>query len=343
MGERERLVRRRVRRPASWRPRHFDWPLEAAGGLELLSLTASSWLFAVRSCTCCTSLPCFSPPAYSRSGGRGGRGRGRGPRLLNRGMNNGNFIGRREEGGGAGSSADPGAAPREDDHAHEAALGFPLHTDGPDRLGWLMNMQAVRVGAGGRRIRRRGARARNRHEFSEADGRPALLGVATVPLRDPHLCTALVPAPGGIAAALALCGPSSGLPPSSRRPSPDPLPSRASGWTGRVGRRCRSSTATSRARWGSREDRMGHDRRLQRQPLLEGSTMPQRQRNGAAGSLEAWHATGMPRGRSFAALPLCIFSLLRSPPACFPPLCCRTAPCSRPRWTTTPTSTCTPR
>lgn len=33
---------------------------------------------------------------------------------------------------------------KEDNHVAEAALGFPLHTDGPDRLGWLMNMNQVR-------------------------------------------------------------------------------------------------------------------------------------------------------------------------------------------------------
>lgn len=124
----------------------------------------------------------------------GGGGRGRGKRLLNRGMNNGNYIGKRSEAGGAGPSTEgalqlcgggraacmPGRctcrrAPqlvpcmlrrlpsshtraldtlwsnaaaahevKEDNHAAEAALGFPLHTDGPDRLGWLMNMNQVR-------------------------------------------------------------------------------------------------------------------------------------------------------------------------------------------------------
>ncbi|KAL4450230.1 hypothetical protein ABPG77_010899 [Micractinium sp. CCAP 211/92] len=76
----------------------------------------------------------------AHEGSEGGRGRGRGRRLLNRGMNNGNYIGRRAEGGDGGGAEAAGSSVKEDDHAHEAALGFPLHTDGPDRLGWLMNM-----------------------------------------------------------------------------------------------------------------------------------------------------------------------------------------------------------
>lgn len=31
----------------------------------------------------------------------------------------------------------------EDDHVLEAMLGFPLFTDGEERLGWLMNLNAV--------------------------------------------------------------------------------------------------------------------------------------------------------------------------------------------------------
>ncbi len=58
-------------------------------------------------------------------------------------MNNGNYIGRRAEGGDGGGAEAAGSSVKEDDHAHEAALGFPLHTDGPDRLGWLMNMNQV--------------------------------------------------------------------------------------------------------------------------------------------------------------------------------------------------------
>lgn len=58
-------------------------------------------------------------------------------------MNNGNYIGRRAEGGDGGAAEAAGSAVKEDDHAHEAALGFPLHTDGPDQLGWLMNMNQV--------------------------------------------------------------------------------------------------------------------------------------------------------------------------------------------------------
>ena len=64
-------------------------------------------------------------------------------------MNNGRYINQRDNaagnnGSGAGGGADAAAAPhKEDDHAHEAALGFALHTDGPERLGWLMNMNQV--------------------------------------------------------------------------------------------------------------------------------------------------------------------------------------------------------
>ncbi len=75
----------------------------------------------------------------ARDAGDGG-GRGRGKKLLNRGMNlkNGNYIGKRDE---AGAAAAPEV--QEDDHALEASLGFPLFTDGPDRLGWLLNMNSV--------------------------------------------------------------------------------------------------------------------------------------------------------------------------------------------------------
>jgi hypothetical protein len=61
-------------------------------------------------------------------------------------MNSGNYIGKRDGTDGASGSGDAAAgaaAPKEDDHAHEAAMGFALHTDGPDRLGWLMNMNQV--------------------------------------------------------------------------------------------------------------------------------------------------------------------------------------------------------
>ena len=72
----------------------------------------------------------------------GSRGRGRGnKKLLNRGMtrgNNGNYIGKRDEGPA------PDLKVEEDDHVLEAALGYPLFTDGPDRLGWLINMNSVR-------------------------------------------------------------------------------------------------------------------------------------------------------------------------------------------------------
>ena len=35
----------------------------------------------------------------------------------------------------------------EDDHVLEAMLGFPLFTDGEERLGWLMNLNAARLSA----------------------------------------------------------------------------------------------------------------------------------------------------------------------------------------------------
>ena len=79
----------------------------------------------------------------------GGRGRGSGRRLLNRGMgggNSGNFITRRGEGGEGGPSSAPdavaAAAAREAEHVLDGTLGFPLYTDGPERLGWLMNLGA---------------------------------------------------------------------------------------------------------------------------------------------------------------------------------------------------------
>lgn len=90
----------------------------------------------------CPTLPAHNPTDANRAcSGEGGRGRGR--RLLNRGMNSGNYIVRRDDGGGSAAAEAVGPAAKEDDHAHEAALGFPLHTDGPDRLGWLMNMNQV--------------------------------------------------------------------------------------------------------------------------------------------------------------------------------------------------------
>lgn len=72
--------------------------------------------------------------ARDDQGGNGGRGK----RLLNRGMTNGNYIGKRSETG----AAEEGRA-KEDNHVLHAALGFGLFTDGPDRLGWLINMQGV--------------------------------------------------------------------------------------------------------------------------------------------------------------------------------------------------------
>lgn len=71
-----------------------------------------------------------------------GGGRGRGKKLLNRGMNlkNGNYIGKRDEPAGG-----PAAEVQEDDHVLEGLLGYPLFTDGPDRLGWLINMNSVSI------------------------------------------------------------------------------------------------------------------------------------------------------------------------------------------------------
>lgn len=49
----------------------------------------------------------------------------------------------------------PGAMQAED-HALEESLGYPLFSDGPDKLGWLMNLNAVRWvsdGCGGRGTR----------------------------------------------------------------------------------------------------------------------------------------------------------------------------------------------
>ena len=90
------------------------------------------------------SIPLLA--TFLRSGGGGGRGRGK--RLLNRGMNlsKGNYIGKRQESAGGSGAAEAAAAPKEDDHPHEAALGFALHTDGADRLGWLMNLNQARQG-----------------------------------------------------------------------------------------------------------------------------------------------------------------------------------------------------
>jgi hypothetical protein len=36
---------------------------------------------------------------------------------------------------------------KEDNHELEAALGFPLFTDGENKLGWLMNLNAVSCNA----------------------------------------------------------------------------------------------------------------------------------------------------------------------------------------------------
>jgi len=55
--------------------------------------------------------------------------------------NNGNYISKRNEAGGPSSSGD-GKLTGGDDHVLDAALGFENYTDGPERLGWLMNMNS---------------------------------------------------------------------------------------------------------------------------------------------------------------------------------------------------------
>ncbi|KAK9830879.1 hypothetical protein WJX81_001263 [Elliptochloris bilobata] len=108
-------------------------------------------------------------PAFSwRGGGRGdvtslrardadgdrARGRGRGGRRgrqyggRGRGRSNGNyFAASAQPAGAAGGAAAPADAARasqeEDDHVMDSVLGFPLVTDGEERLGWLMNLNAT--------------------------------------------------------------------------------------------------------------------------------------------------------------------------------------------------------
>ncbi|EFN52544.1 hypothetical protein CHLNCDRAFT_26745 [Chlorella variabilis] len=140
MGE----PRRRRRLPPAASCSQARASTECVGRPALQSSIAPTWHAGCAGGPLPTSRLHHPPPRAPfprlRSGGGGG-GRGRGRRLLNRGMNNGNYIGRRGDAPGGGGDADAAAAaPKEDDHAAEAALGFALHTDGPDRLGWLMNM-----------------------------------------------------------------------------------------------------------------------------------------------------------------------------------------------------------
>ncbi|KAK9798895.1 hypothetical protein WJX73_003389 [Symbiochloris irregularis] len=85
--------------------------------------------------------------------GRGGHG---GRVVLNRGMgagrgrgrgSSGNYIRGQDsyKGGGEHSSLSESARAKLDDHVAEAGLGFPLFKSGPERLGWLFNMNATNV------------------------------------------------------------------------------------------------------------------------------------------------------------------------------------------------------
>eukprot|EP00884_Botryococcus_braunii_P021811 jgi/Botrbrau1/8313/Bobra.0081s0002.1 len=81
----------------------------------------------------------------------GGRGRGqgfqRGPR------NNGNYFGAIGQTSGQdtdgssflGSRAKSEKEVGEEENALATSLGFPLHTEGPDRLGWLINLNATTI------------------------------------------------------------------------------------------------------------------------------------------------------------------------------------------------------
>ncbi|KAK9824549.1 hypothetical protein WJX72_011249 [[Myrmecia] bisecta] len=75
-----------------------------------------------------------------RGGGRGGRG-GRGKKVLN----NGNYFGKRGEAANAASA--PADAKVDDNHKLEGELGFELFTEGPDRLGWLLNLKETTLEA----------------------------------------------------------------------------------------------------------------------------------------------------------------------------------------------------
>lgn len=75
--------------------------------------------------------------------------------------------------------APPHAALQAEDHALDAALGYPLFTDGPDKLGWLMNLNAVRAGRQEGCHTGRGARLRQGHCASPAKGTVTVMGFAT--------------------------------------------------------------------------------------------------------------------------------------------------------------------
>jgi len=81
----------------------------------------------------------------ARDAGEGGRG---GKRLLNRGMTsnkrNKNYI-ERNEMSRHEFNENPVVKEKGDDHQLAAKLGFEHFTDGPDRLGWLLNMNSVCV------------------------------------------------------------------------------------------------------------------------------------------------------------------------------------------------------
>lgn len=80
------------------------------------------------------------------AGKEDGRGGNKGNKvLLNGGMkskrnNQGNFIVPRDT--SAAVAGESRAVALEDDHALDAALGFELFTDGPERLGWLLNFNS---------------------------------------------------------------------------------------------------------------------------------------------------------------------------------------------------------
>lgn len=96
-------------------------------------------------------------PAFGNISGAGksslrardaGQGRGRGKKLLNRGMTRGknqNYIRRDETALYSARGEDPNGRKKTEDHELAAKLGFELFTDGPDRLGWLLNMNSVRL------------------------------------------------------------------------------------------------------------------------------------------------------------------------------------------------------
>jgi hypothetical protein len=110
-----------------------------------------------------------------RGGGRGGRGGGRG---RYRKTLNGNYIKQGGDGGGPGGADDqrPQLAQQKKDDGLEGGLGWPLFTEGPDRLGWLLNFTTVRAGAAWLRWRRRARPGRG-----AAAARPSLVRFAFPP------------------------------------------------------------------------------------------------------------------------------------------------------------------